>query len=115
MIRSVVRLLTPFLFGAAAATPLFATTYTSSQSGNWSSSSTWGGMGVPSAGDTANVPHTVTLDPHRCPSGRAPAVCGRIGVSPALFNPLDRAHRRESAGRAHRKEVAGVPSAHEVG
>src|SRR5258708_28092277 len=61
MTRSgVVRLLTAFLF-AAAATRLFAATYTSSQSGNWRSLSTWGGVGVPGAGDTANVLHTVPL------------------------------------------------------
>ena len=62
MTRSgVVPLLTAFLF-VAAATPLSATTYTSSQSGNWSSSSTWGGVGVPGAGDTASVGNVVTLD-----------------------------------------------------
>src|SRR5262249_12955394 len=35
-----------------------------STSGNWSSAATWGGAGVPGAGDTATVNsgHTVTLD-----------------------------------------------------
>ena len=39
-------------------------TYTSSQSGNFSSSSTWGGSGVPGDGDAFNVSsgHTVTID-----------------------------------------------------
>jgi fibronectin-binding autotransporter adhesin len=46
----------------AAAAPLSAVTFTSSQNGNWSSSATWGGAGVPVAGDTAVVNHTVTLD-----------------------------------------------------
>lgn len=38
--------------------------YTSSQTGNWSSSSTWGGAGVPGDGDTWTVGagHTVTYD-----------------------------------------------------
>ena len=39
--------------------------YTSTQSGNFSANSTWGGSGSPSAnGDTFNVAsgHTVTLD-----------------------------------------------------
>ena len=39
-------------------------TYTSSQSGNFSSSSTWGGAGVPGDGDRFDVSsgHTVTID-----------------------------------------------------
>ena len=38
-------------------------TYTSSQSGNWSSASTWGGSGPPVAGDTVTIAvgHTVTI------------------------------------------------------
>jgi large repetitive protein len=50
------------VFSFFAASPLFAATYTSSQNGNWSSASTWGGAGVPGAGDTATVNHVVTLD-----------------------------------------------------
>ena len=50
------------VFTLVAAIPLFAATFTSSQNGNWSSASTWGGAGVPGAGDTATVNHTVTLD-----------------------------------------------------
>src|ERR1051326_9363609 len=51
------------LFFAAVA-PLHAATYSSTQTGNWSSASTWGGAGVPGAGDTATVNggHVVTLD-----------------------------------------------------
>lgn len=39
-------------------------TFTSSQTGNWSSSATWGGAGVPGAGDLAVIAasHTVTVD-----------------------------------------------------
>ena len=39
-------------------------TYISSQSGNFSSSSTWGGAGVPGDGDRFDVSaaHTVTID-----------------------------------------------------
>ena len=39
-------------------------TYTSSQSGNFSSSATWGGAGVPGDGDRFDVSpgHTVTID-----------------------------------------------------
>jgi large repetitive protein len=47
---------------AATACPLFAASYTTSQSGNWSSASTWGGAGVPGSGDFATVNHSVTLD-----------------------------------------------------
>lgn len=38
--------------------------YTSTQSGNWSSASTWGGSGPPANGDTATVAtgHAVTID-----------------------------------------------------
>ena len=46
----------------ATAVSLHAASFTSSQNGNWSSASTWGGTGVPGAGDTATVNHTVTLD-----------------------------------------------------
>lgn len=47
-----------------AAFPLaaFATAYTSSQDGNWSSSATWGGAGVPGNGDTASIGHNITVD-----------------------------------------------------
>lgn len=38
------------------------TAFTSSQAGNWSSAATWGGAGVPGAGDTAWVKHAVTVD-----------------------------------------------------
>src|SRR5947209_9959435 len=51
------------LFFLFTASPLLATSYTASPSGNWSSASTWGGAGVPGAGDTATVTSwTVTLD-----------------------------------------------------
>lgn len=48
----------------ATAVPSFAASYTSSTSGNWSSASTWGGAGVPGAGDAATVSggNVVTLD-----------------------------------------------------
>jgi hypothetical protein len=37
--------------------------FTSSGTGNWSSSGTWGGAGVPGAGDTVSIgAHTVTVD-----------------------------------------------------
>jgi hypothetical protein len=37
--------------------------YTSTQTGNWSSTSTWGGSGPPGNGDTASIgAHTVTVD-----------------------------------------------------
>jgi hypothetical protein len=52
----------PLVLSLFVATSLFAATFTSSQNGNWSSASTWGGAGVPGAGDTATVNHTVTLD-----------------------------------------------------
>ena len=38
-----------------------ATAYTASQTGNWASSSTWGGAGVPGAGDTATVSCACTV------------------------------------------------------
>jgi hypothetical protein len=37
-------------------------TYNSATAGNWSSTSTWGGSGPPSNGDTVNITHTVTYD-----------------------------------------------------
>jgi hypothetical protein len=37
-------------------------TYTSTQSGNWSAPSTWGGSGPPGNGDTAVVNHAITVD-----------------------------------------------------
>src|SRR5437899_6875110 len=53
-----------FPFIVLAATPLAAASFTSTQSGNWSSAATWGGAGVPGVGDSASVVggHTVTLD-----------------------------------------------------
>lgn len=36
--------------------------YTSTQTGNWSDTATWGGSGPPGNGDTATVNHTVTVD-----------------------------------------------------
>ena len=44
-----------FLVLVATGTPLLAATFSSSGTGNWSSASTWGGAGVPGAGDTATV------------------------------------------------------------
>jgi hypothetical protein len=35
---------------------------TSTQAGNWSATSTWGGAAAPVSGDTANVNHAVTVD-----------------------------------------------------
>ena len=49
-------------FLLVAGLPLGAASFTSSQNGNWSASSTWGGAGVPGAGDTASIGNTVTLD-----------------------------------------------------
>ena len=51
-------------FSVITAVPLSATSYTSSQSGNWSSASTWGNAGVPGSADTVSIlgGHTVTLD-----------------------------------------------------
>ncbi len=40
---------------------MFAATYTSSQDGAWSSAATWGGAGVPAAGDSAIIGNAVTL------------------------------------------------------
>jgi hypothetical protein len=53
-----------FVFVIFSATPLFATSFTSTQSGNWSSAATWGGGGVPGSSDSATVSggNTVTLD-----------------------------------------------------
>jgi uncharacterized repeat protein (TIGR01451 family) len=51
-----------FLLSVATTAPLLATSFTSSQNGNWSSASTWGGAGVPGVADSATVNHTVTLD-----------------------------------------------------
>src|ERR1043165_5037258 len=63
-VRPAVRLSWCFFIFVATAGSLSGTTFTASQSGNWSSASTWGGAGVPGAGDTATVgtPWTVTVD-----------------------------------------------------
>src|ERR1041385_6379206 len=47
-----------------AASPLFATSFTSATSGNWSNAATWGGAGVPGPGDSATVSggQVITLD-----------------------------------------------------
>ena len=37
-------------------------TYLSTQSGNWSASSTWGGAGVPVAGDSVTIGGTSSAD-----------------------------------------------------
>lgn len=44
-------------------TTAFAASYTSTQSGNWNSTATWGGAGVPGSGDNATITssHTVTV------------------------------------------------------
>ena len=39
-----------------------AASFTSSQSGGWSTPATWGGAGVPGNGDTVIIRHTVTLE-----------------------------------------------------
>jgi fibronectin-binding autotransporter adhesin len=59
---SVMRLLT-FLFVVFTTSGAFAASFSSSTSGNWTSAATWGGAGVPTAGDsvTINNAHTVTL------------------------------------------------------
>src|SRR5207237_4202530 len=64
MVRSSAMRLFAVLVFIAAVAPLRAATFSSSQTGNWSSASTWGGAGVPGAGDTATVNggHVVTLD-----------------------------------------------------
>lgn len=41
--------------------PCSTAIFTSSQNGNWSSSLTWGGAGVPTASDNVVINHTVTL------------------------------------------------------
>src|ERR1043165_1583108 len=62
-VRPAVRLSWCFFIFVATAGSLSATTFTASQSGNWSSASTWGGAGVPIAGDSATITSfTVTLD-----------------------------------------------------
>lgn len=53
------RLLLPLLVIFPAG--VFATAFTSTQNGNWGTSSTWGGAGVPGAGDTVIVNTTVTV------------------------------------------------------
>jgi uncharacterized repeat protein (TIGR01451 family) len=44
-------------------TSAFAASYTSTQSGNWNSTATWGGAGVPGSGDDVTITsnHTVTV------------------------------------------------------
>ena len=59
--------------------------YTSSQSGNWSSASTWGGSGPPAAGDTATVAngHTVTVDVNTTVGSKASGVGHAVAINGA--------------------------------
>jgi hypothetical protein len=63
MTRAIVRF-GVFLAVLCMAAPIFGASFSSTTSGNWSSAATWGGAGVPGAGDTATVNggHVVTLD-----------------------------------------------------
>lgn len=54
------------------ATSLLATTYTSTGNGNWNNAATWGGLGPPTTGDTANVLNTVTAT--------APVTVGTVNI-----------------------------------
>jgi len=50
-----------------AAIPVFGASFTSSQTGDWSSSATWGGVGVPGTGDDVTIinNHVVTVSDSR--------------------------------------------------
>lgn len=48
--------------GAWLATNSWGAAYTSTQTGNWSDTATWGGSGPPGNGDSATVLHAVTFD-----------------------------------------------------
>jgi|GEM_PF-462239 len=50
------------LLSVIICTSVFATTYTSSQNGNWLSPTTWSPVGIPIPGDIVTINHTVTLD-----------------------------------------------------
>lgn len=50
------------LLSVIVCTTVFATTYTSSQNGNWLSPTTWSPVGIPIPGDIVTINHTVTLD-----------------------------------------------------
>src|ERR1041385_8217612 len=77
--RLAIRLSWCFFIFVATAGSLGATTFTASQSGNWSSASTWGGAGVPGAGDTASITSfTVTLD--------GPVTVANLTVTNATIN-----------------------------
>jgi hypothetical protein len=54
--------------------------YTTSQTGNWSSASTWGGSGPPGNGDTATVNHAVTVDTNTT-VGTSPAEGGTAALT----------------------------------
>src|SRR5581483_10818701 len=55
------------------AVPGWPAAYTSTQAGSWSSAATWGGRGVPSAGDSVTIAHAVVADQN--------AVVGLSGAS----------------------------------
>lgn len=57
-------------------------TFTSTQNGNWSSSSTWGGAGVPGNGDYVTVAHQVVIDQNIGTTGAGNGV-KRISISGA--------------------------------
>ena len=59
-----------FLIAVVWSGQLYATTFVSTQSGNWSNPATWGGAGFPGCGDTVivSVGTTVTDDATNCSS-----------------------------------------------
>ncbi|MBW4361109.1 PA14 domain-containing protein [Flavobacterium taihuense] len=69
-----------------------ATTYTSSQSGNWNSAATWGGVGVPGTGDVVVImSHAITVTANAtCTSlefnGNTPSLSVNLGISLTVGN-----------------------------
>ncbi len=51
-----------FFFMCSAVQKGFSAAFTSTQNGDWSSSATWGGAGVPGNNDTVTIAHNVTVD-----------------------------------------------------
>jgi hypothetical protein len=80
----------PLILLLLAAAASSAASYTSTATGNWNSSATWGGSGFPGSGDTATIAdgHVVTCPTSvTCIAGTNTAAATAITIGQAAANP----------------------------